>query len=189
MARLPYLTRPDLPERDRDLLDRDINLHRLLAHSPAGARAFSHLSNWIRYQSALDARLRELVILQIGYCSQSAYEFSHHIKIGRDFGVSDKDINALISETRGEDTLLSELDKIALRAARELVKHGAIEKDTLSSLKTLLSNQEIVELTMIASFYIGVVHLLASLDIDVETDHQPYLSEFPFADKQLNTTI
>ena len=81
MARLPYLTRPDLPERDRDLLDRDINLHRLLAHSPAGARAFSHLSNWIRYQSALDARLRELVILQIGYCSQSAYEFSHHIKI------------------------------------------------------------------------------------------------------------
>ncbi|GIT27677.1 MAG: hypothetical protein CM1200mP41_37210 [Gammaproteobacteria bacterium] len=23
MARLPYLTRPDLPERDRDLLDRD----------------------------------------------------------------------------------------------------------------------------------------------------------------------
>ena len=41
MARLPYLSVSDLAEEDRDLLARDINLHRLLAHSPAGARGQS----------------------------------------------------------------------------------------------------------------------------------------------------
>ena len=108
MPRLPYLSKSDLAEEDRDLLARDINLHRLLAHSPAGARAFTHLSTWIRYHCALDARLRELLILQIGYCSGSDYEFSHHIHIGHEFGVSDKDVSALMAETRGGDHVVVE---------------------------------------------------------------------------------
>jgi alkylhydroperoxidase family enzyme len=129
----------------------------------------------------LDARLRELVILQIGYCSGSDYEFSHHIEIGHDFGVSDEDIHALMAETRGEDSNLGKLDRLAITAAREMVKQGAIQENTLASLTTLLSNQEVIELVMIASFYVGVVHLLASLNIDVETDYLPYLAQFPFA--------
>jgi len=181
MARLPYLSVSDLAEEDRDLLARDINLHRLLAHSPAGARAFTHLSTWIRYHSALNPRLRELVILQIGYCTGSDYEFSHHIHIGHEFGVSDKDVSALMAETRGEDSNLGKLDRLALTAARETVKQGAIQEDTLALLTTLLSNQEVIELVMIASFYVGVVHLLASLNIDVETDYLPCLAKFPFA--------
>ena len=181
MPRLPYLSKSDLAEEDRDLLARDINLHRLLAHSPAGARAFTHLSTWIRYHCALDARLRELVILQIGYCSGSDYEFSHHIQIGHDFGVSDEDIHALMAETRGEDSNLGELDRLVITAAREMVKQGAIQENTLASLATVLSNQELIELVMIASFYVGVVHLLASLSIDVETHYLPYLAQFPLA--------
>ena len=35
---------------------------------------------------------------------------------------------------------------------------------------------------MIASFYVGIIHLLASLNIDVEEDYLPYLAQFPFAD-------
>jgi len=180
MARLPYLSVSDLAEEDRDLLARDINLHRLLAHSPAGARAFTQLSTWIRYHSALNPRLRELVILQIGYCTGSDYEFSHHIRIGHDFGISDEDLNALMTETRGKESNLGRLEQLALSAAREMVEHGAIQEATLASLTTLLSNQEIIELVMIASFYVGVVHLLASLNIDVETDYLPYLAQFPF---------
>ena len=182
MARLPYLSLSDLADEDHDLLARDINLHRLLAHSPAGARALTHLSTWIRYHSALNPRLRELVILQIGYCTGSDYEFSHHIQIGHDFGVSDDDVNALMAETRGEASHLGELDRLAITAAREMVKQGAIQENTLASLKTLLSNQEVIELMMIASFYVGIIHLLASLNIDVEEDYLPYLAQFPFAD-------
>ena len=40
MARLPYLEKSDLPEDDRDILSRDINLYKILAHSPNAARAF-----------------------------------------------------------------------------------------------------------------------------------------------------
>ncbi len=43
MARLPYLERGGLPEEHQSLLDRDINLNRLLAHSPDGAKVFSRM--------------------------------------------------------------------------------------------------------------------------------------------------
>ena len=86
MARLPYLEKSDLPESDQDVLNRDINLYKILAHSPNAARAFQGLGRFIRYESKLDPRLREMAILMVGYLARSPYEYSHHIKIGRDFG-------------------------------------------------------------------------------------------------------
>ena len=95
MARLPYLARADLKPEDQELLNRDINLYRLLAHSPDALRAFSSLGYFIRRKSRLEPRLREMAILQVGYLERSAYEYSHHIEIGRHFGVSDDDIRAI----------------------------------------------------------------------------------------------
>src|SRR5690606_17027464 len=92
MARVPYLTKDDLPEEHKALLARDIALNRALAHTPNGMRAFGTLGGFIRNTSTLDPRLREMAILQVGYLTRSRYEYSHHIKIGRDFGVSDDDI-------------------------------------------------------------------------------------------------
>ena len=85
-------------------MKRNINLHRLLAHSPNGARAFNAVGNFIRHGSRLDPRLREMAILQVGYLERSPYEYSHHVKIGRDFGVSDDDIRAITDETEGRPT-------------------------------------------------------------------------------------
>ena len=86
MARLPYLDEKDLAEADKDLLKRPINLHRILTHSPEAARHFGGVGSYIRFGSTLDSRLRELAILQVGYLTKSPYEYSHHLKIGRDFG-------------------------------------------------------------------------------------------------------
>jgi hypothetical protein len=65
MARLPYLDVADLAPADRDLLKRPINLHRQLVHSPGMARAFGTMGLYIRHDSTLDPRLRELAILQV----------------------------------------------------------------------------------------------------------------------------
>lgn len=76
MPRLPYLNRDDLSEENRDLLSRDINLMRLLVHSPGAARSFNELGMFIRHRSKLDPRLRELAILQVGWLARSRYERS-----------------------------------------------------------------------------------------------------------------
>ena len=180
MARLPYLDADDLAPEDRDLVSRKVNLYYALVNSPNGARNFNRLSQWIRHQSRLDPRLRELAILQVGYMTRCAYEYSHHIEIGRDFGVSDDDIRAIIAETAGESSGLAELDRAVLRAAREMTDDLKISDETFAVLRADLDNERIVDLVMTIAVYNGVVRLLESLEIDVEPEYQAYLEEFPF---------
>ena len=59
MARLPYLDKEDLTPENRDLLERPINLNRILVHSPDVRRAAAPMSKYIRFDSKGDPRLRE----------------------------------------------------------------------------------------------------------------------------------
>ena len=179
MARIPYLDKPDLAEADQDLLNRPISLNRALVNSPAAARAFSGVGGFIRYGSKLDPRLRELAILQVGWLARSPYEWSHHVKIGHDFGVSDADIQALIDDTAGKPTSLDALTLLVLKAAREINNDGAMDASTFTTLQSSLSNELMVDLTITISFYCAVVRVLGTLQIDVEPDYMPYLTRWP----------
>lgn len=179
LARLPYLEKHDLVSDNLDLLQRDIALNKLLIHSPGALRAFQGLGNYIRFDSKVDPRLRELAILQVGYLARSPYEWSHHIKIGHDFGVSDADIDALIAYTEGRPVALDFLTSLVLKSAREMTATGLLSAPTFESLQTHLSSEEIVDLIMTIALYNAVVRLLASLAIDVEPEYQDYLARFP----------
>lgn len=179
MARVPYLDKSNLSEADQDLLNRPISLFKALVNSPKAARAFSGLGGFIRYGSRLDPRLRELAILQVGWLARSPYEWSHHVKIGHDFGVSDDDIRALIDDTAGKPTALDDLTRTVLRAAREMTDGGAVTEGTFARLQTTLGNEQVVDLTVTIAFYNAVVRVLATLQIDVEPEYMPYLRQFP----------
>lgn len=178
MARLPYLNPEDLPEGERDLLKRGITLHRCMVNSPGAARAFGGLGQYIRYGAKVDPRLRELAILQIGWLARSPYEWSHHIKIGHEFGVTDADIQALIDDTAGRPTALDPLTRLVLQGARE-VHEGGMSAGTFASLRAHLSNEALVDLTVTCAFYCAVVRTLATLEIDVEPEYLKYLEQFP----------
>lgn len=179
MALVPYLSESDLDEADRPLLARPINLHRALANSPDGLRHFSALGSWIRYGCKLDPRLRELAILQVGYLTASAYEWSHHIKIGHDFGVSDEDINNLIAASEGREHSLGELEALVLAGAREITANQRMSEQTWRTLEEKLGRPRLVDLTIVISFYNAVIRILGTIQIDVEPDYQPYLDQFP----------
>src|SRR5258707_2972511 len=99
MARLPYLEADQVAPEYRDMLKRNTNLHKLLVNSPDMARAFNGIGGYIRLKSKLDSRLRERAILQVGLMVKSAYEFTHHVKLGKEISVSDDDIKAITAET------------------------------------------------------------------------------------------
>jgi alkylhydroperoxidase family enzyme len=179
MARLRYLDASDLQEEHRRLLERPANLFRLLVHSPEGFRNFSRLGGWIRNGSTLDGRLRELAILQVGYVTGAEYEWTHHIRIGRDFGVTDDDLRAIAAETDGRDSGLPDLDRRVLRFAREVTRDLEAPAADVEALRQALGEEHLVDLLLTVAFYNLVVRVLHTLDVDLEADYRPLLEEFP----------
>ena len=182
MARLPYLTAADLAPEDRDLLARGLNLYHELVHSPKAARAFATPALYVRHDSPLDPRLRELAIVQVGYVTRAEYEYAHHIEIARGVGVTDDDIRAVALETAGATSALGTIERAVLSAAREIVDRPKISDETFAILSEHLDEQCIVDLVLAISFYCAVVRVLGVLEIDLEDSYKHYLVEFPLPD-------
>jgi alkylhydroperoxidase family enzyme len=179
MARIPILGQEDLTPEHQDILARNITLNRVLANNPAAARAFDNLGMFIRHHGRLDPRLRELAILQVGWLARSPYEWSHHVRIAREFGVPDQDLAAIAAETDERDSGLEPLARLVLRGAREMWDGPGMSSATFDALRPHLDAGLLTELTMVVAFYCGVVRLLATLEVDVEPDYETFLQEFP----------
>ncbi len=179
MARLPYLDAEQLPPEQRDLLKRPINLTRLLVNSPGMAKAFGGIGNYIRHKSTLDPRLRELAILQVGWMEKSEYEFTHHVKIGKEFGVTDADIQGVFLETEGKPSKLEPLARAILKGVREMVRDLGMSDATFAEIRRHLSNEHMTDLVLTIAFYCAVVRVLATMKIDNEPYYKEVLQHYP----------
>ena len=179
MARLPYLEADQVAPEYRDMLKRNTNLHKLLVNSPDMARAFSDLGGYIRFKSKLDPRLRELAILQVGWLERSEYEFTHHVKIGKEFGVTDEDIQGIFLETEGKQSKLEPLARAVLKGAREMARNIGMSDATFAEIKQHLSNEHMTDLVLTIAFYCAVVRVLATMKIDNEPDYKEVLQQYP----------
>ena len=179
MARLPYLEPDQVAPEYRDMLKRNTNLHKLLVNSPSMGKAFNDVGNHIRFKMKLDPRLRELAILQVGWLEKSEYEFTHHVKIGKEFGVTDDDIAGLMIETEGIQSKLEPLARAILKGAREMTRQLEMSMETFAEIKRHLSNEEIVELVLTIAYYCGVVRVLATMKIDNEPFYKEVLQQYP----------
>ena len=197
MARVPYLTESELAEADRPLLypstrivpwvsraenvegKRPANLYRALANSPEALRHWSVFGRWLPRGCELPPRLRELAILQVGYLTATPYQWSHHIKSGRDAGLSDQDIRGLIAVNAGQANGLGEVETLVLKGAREITLEGRMSREAWDKLLAHLSIPRLVDLTIIISHCNAVARVINTLCIDVEPEFQPFLDEFP----------
>ena len=143
------------------------------------ARAFSGMGGYIRFKSKLDPRLRELAILQVGWMERSEYEFTHHVRIGREFGVTDADIAGLIAESEGRPSGLEPLARAILKGAREMVRELALSDASFAEIKQQLSDEHMTDLVLTIAFYCAVVRVLATMQIDNEPTYKEVLKQYP----------
>ena len=171
MARVPYIDVPNAPLSS--------NVARALANSPNGSKKYSSVAMYIRHESTLDPRLRELAILQVGYATRQIYEYAHHCSLALEFGCSEDDIRALADESAGRPTSLEPLAKAALSAAREMTLYVDLSDETFAALKAGLSNEHLLDLLIAICAYNGTVRMLSALRVDLEPEYRQYLEKFP----------
>lgn len=180
MARVPFLDPDDLAEPARSVLSGyHVNLFRALANAPEGMVHLHEIGMWIRNELSLSPRLRELAILQVGACAGSEYEFSHHVRIGRDHGLSPEDVAAVTDPSGPARARLGALERAVLGAAAELTDAGTVEDRTWAALRQELDDRQVVELVVTVAFYSAVVRMIAALDVDLEAPFRELLREFP----------
>jgi alkylhydroperoxidase family enzyme len=143
------------------------------------ARLVAARGMYLRHESGLNARLRELAILQVGYSTGSAYEWAHHVDVALSFGVSEDDIRAIAAETQGRGSHLEPLAAAVLAAARALTVDLFLPQRLFDVLANALSNEHLIDLLVAIGEYNGLVRVMAAIEIDLETEYVGYLERFP----------
>ena len=135
------------------------NIFRVGLYSPELLGRLVAVGGYLRFESILDDRLRELVILSVADETGCAYERAHHAPIARALGVHDDDL-----QPGGLEALADEqtLEGAALRFARLLARGSNIPTETFETVRKALGEQGLVELALLAGYY-----LLLSRWVDV----------------------
>ena len=101
------------------------------------------------------------------------------MKIGKEFGVTDEDIAAIMAETEGKPSNLEPLAREILKGAREMVRQLAMSEATFAEIKKHLSAEQMVDLVLTIAFYCAVVRVLATMKIDTEPYYKEVLEQYP----------
>ena len=100
-------------------------VYRTFAQHPALYVPRQILSEYIRLGSTLSPRVREMLILRIGYLCQSAYEWAAHARAGRAAGLSADEIKRIAA---GPDAGWSAADAAILRAVDEMYADDVVSE-------------------------------------------------------------
>jgi alkylhydroperoxidase family enzyme len=173
MARVPYLDREHLPEDYRHLFDKNMsadgrvsNLFRALAHSPRLMHQFMRLGHDLRKRTRLDATLRELVILTVCRVTGNTFEFFLHLNGAREAGLSDRQLIGLsLPECYPGFT---DEQRAVMRYAEEVTRNIRVSDATFDAVRAFLSDEEIVELTLLTGYYNLVARFLEPLQVRLD---------------------
>jgi AhpD family alkylhydroperoxidase len=168
MARIPYPSQSDIPDRAREFLAKlpALNIFRMLAHADHLLEPFVRFGNGFLYKGTLDAVTREIAILRVGYLSGCEYETHQHERIARQAGMSDALIAAL--RTGPEAEALSPEQQEVVRYVDDLVKNVRAGDKTFKPLRERMSLKQLQELTLVTGYYMMVCRFLSTFGVDIE---------------------
>jgi len=176
MARLAYVDPDQLTADDGALVNRSVNISRLMAHSPGLIRAISSFSSYVRRDTSLSQRLVEIGILTVGWETRSAYEWAHHLTLAKRAGVTEDEIAAIMGKAETAEPARS-----IIQAARDITHANRVDDATFATLEAALGSEGFVDLVYFLGVYCGIARFLATFEVEVEEGYLAILSDYPFA--------
>ena len=159
-------------EEQRELLagiwgDDVPNLFSTVARHPTLFRAWMPFCMQLLAHSVFPPRERELLIIRTASLCGSVYELEHHLRLGAEVGLSDRDLAALTGVGPPDWALREQL---LVAATDELHANHAISDATWRGLSALLTTEQLIELPMLVGHYVLVGGTLRSLGVPLESE-------------------
>jgi alkylhydroperoxidase family enzyme len=148
------------------------NILGIFSWHPALTKAFLPFNNHL-FASTLSARDRELVTVRIAWLRRGEYEWAQHVRMARNAGVSDEEIDAI---SAGPDAAVwGPRDAALLRSVDEIAADRYISDETWKQLGEYLDRKQLMDLV----FTIGNYDLLAMAFNTFGLRLDPGLAGFP----------
>jgi alkylhydroperoxidase family enzyme len=174
MARVPLIQEQDHPEF-AELIEkfrtgrrgRLINIYRMLLNSPALAESWFNHSNAVRWKTALDGRLREIVIIRMGHLAKSQYVLRQHVpSLALADGLTLEECDAL-ADWRAT-TLFSARERAALAYTDTMTRDIEVPDAVFAEVARHFDPRQTVELTVLIGTYNMNARVLQALRLDLE---------------------
>jgi 4-carboxymuconolactone decarboxylase len=117
----------------------------------------------------LDARLREIAILEVARLSGSRYEWVQHEAIATALGVGRDEVRAV---EHGDVGPLDDDARAVVELTREVVHEVRAQDETLDALRLHLEPREIVELLLVIGHYMSIARIAATCGIEIDDPAQ-----------------
>jgi len=142
----------------------------MLRH-PALAKAFLTFNNHISTASTLSRRIRELLILRIGWLRCSEYEFAQHLVLGARAGLTSAELErvSLGPDAPGWDPADADL----IRAVDELHFKACIEESTYARLAGHFNTQQLIDLVFTVGCYDLLSMAFRTFGVEMESGLEP----------------
>ena len=141
----------------------------MLRH-PALAQAFLTFNNHIATASTVSRRIRELLILRIGWLRRSEFEFVQHLLLGARAGLSEAELERV--QLGADAPGWSPEDADLLRAVDELHTHARIQDETWQRLAARFDTAQLLDIL----FAVGCYDLLALVFNSTQVALEPGLT-------------
>ena len=146
-----------------------LGIYKALLHNPKLAETwFAHL-NAVRWETGLGGRLREIMIIRIGWLLRSAYILKQHVpKLAAPEGLDEAHCRALQSDAVEEYFLPAEI--AAIRLADEVTIEARASGEAMAEVKKHYDDKMIVEMMVLIGTYNMHARFVSGLDIELEKD-------------------
>jgi alkylhydroperoxidase family enzyme len=145
-----------------------LNVFRLLLRRPRIAKATADLLISLLFRGVLDDRLRELVIMRIGWATGSDYEWTQHWTLAQDaFGCHAEELLAVRDWARSD--LLGDPERAVLAVTDETLATGTVSSVTFEHCRAVIGDDDaLIELVLAVGLWRTVSQLTRSLEIPLE---------------------
>jgi 4-carboxymuconolactone decarboxylase len=135
-----------------------------MLYAPDVGHALQELGAAIRFRTTLAPRIREMAILVVAQAWDSRYEQTAHEEIGREAGLTERELDALRS---GADPgFTDDQERTAYSVVRSLVGPADLDDQQYAVAVTALGEQALVELSTLVGYYATLALQLRVFRVD-----------------------
>jgi len=170
MSLVPYPDQSAMSEEVRNALAQApvlLNIFKMMANADGCFVPVTRLGGAILSRQKLDAKLRELVILQLATLEGGEYELIQHVPIAISVGVTQEQADAIKRQALDSPSF-SALERLTLRFTEQVVNRVKADESIVRELMQSLSAREIVEMIFAIGFYMMMARLTETTRTDLD---------------------